>query len=144
MLAKTNGPTASCFGNQSGKRITRKELIPLTFTSNVTRLLARRVNLLKRSVGDCDSRLDSAADSTITKSSKELEAMRGDFAQTLAQVKQVQTTLRQENNDHAQRAEVLVTEIDEMRLIEMKKERRIHDLIRHRETLTDSRLAEMT
>ena len=116
------------------------------------------VDLLERSVGFRESRLDSAADSTITTGSKELEAITEDFGQSLAHLKQIQTTLRKENKDYAQRVEGLMKEMDEMRkgLMEMKMDGRIrqgkletslasiHDLIRHREALTDNRMTGMT
>ena len=76
----------------------------------------------------------------------------------MTKLKQVQAKLTQENDEHAQRAEVLLREMDVTRkgLIEMKMEGRIsqgklessiapiQDLIRHRETLTDTRMTEMT
>ena len=84
--------------------------------------------------------------------------MNEDFGQSLAQFKEVKTTLRQENNDHAQLAGVLMKELDEMWkcLKGMKTEgcinqgklessiASIHNLIRYRETLTDGRMTEMT
>ena len=46
----------------------------------------------------------------------------------MAQLKQVQAQLVQENGDHAQRAEVLMKEMDELRrgVIQMKVEERIN------------------
>ena len=57
-----------------------------------------------------------------------MEATREDLGRSMAQLKQVQAKLVQENGDHAQRAEVLMKEMDEFRrgVIEMKMEGRIN------------------
>ena len=95
--------------------------------------------------------------STITRGIKETETLREDFGQSVAQLKQVDAKLTQENKDHAQRAGVMVKEIDELRkgLIEIKMEGRsrqskmdssiasISDLIRQRKGPTETSMSEM-
>ena len=75
---------------------------------------------------------------------KELEAIIEDFELSFAKLKQVQARFTQENDENAQRAELLKREMDEMRndLVEIKMDGRInqdklesskvsiHDLIR--------------
>ena len=98
-----------------------------------------------------------ASPSSITRSIQETEAIKEDFGKSLAQLKQVLAKLMQENNDHAQRAEVLMKEMDEMRkgLVEMQMEgpisqgklessiASINDLFKQREGVTEKRMSEM-
>ena len=96
--------------------------------------------------------------SIVTRGIRETEALRKDFGQSMAQLKHVQAKLAQENKDKAQRAEVLIKEMNEMRteLVELEMEGRfdqnklessiasISDLIRQRENLVYVRMSEMT
>ena len=101
---------------------------------------------------------ETAPDSTITKSQKELQAARQDFQSSLAQLSQVHSRLARENGEHVMRADVIMRDMDEMRkgLLEIQAEGRqnqgrleasiasLNDLIKQRENLADTRMAEMS
>ena len=70
------GLTVTPFVNQSGKRKTMKEVNPLTSTSKVIPQLVPTVDLKERSEKFRDSRLDIAADSTITRGSNAFEVIK--------------------------------------------------------------------
>ena len=89
--------------------------------------------------------------STIKRGFKEPEATEEDFGRSMAQFKQIQAKLAEENNDFAQRAEVLVKEVEELRreLIDMKMEGRINQgkletSMAWIKSLTEKRISEMT
>ena len=101
---------------------------------------------------------ETAPDSTITKIQNESQAVREDFRNSLAQLSQVHSRLARENGEHAMRADVTMRDMDEMRkdLLEIQAEGRLNqgrleasmaflnDLIKQRENLADTRMAEMS
>ena len=117
-------------GNQLGKRETIKEVNFQNYTLTTSPLLCPSTFQLGRTAISQNSGSDSIASpsSTITGCIKETEATREDLGRSLAQLKQVQANLVQENGDHAQPAEVLMKEIEELRrgVIEMKMEGHIN------------------
>ena len=117
-------------GNQLGKRETIKEVNFQNYTLTTSPLLCPSTFQLGRTAISQYSGSDSIASpsSTITGCIKETEATREDLGRSLAQLKQVQANLVQENGDHAQPAEVLMKEIEELRrgVIEMKMEGHIN------------------
>ena len=82
----------------------------------------------------------------------ETEALREDFGQSLTQLKQMQAKLMQENDEHAQRAEVLMKKTRKG-LVEIQMEERISqlessiesnsDLFKQREGIFENRMSEM-
>ena len=93
----------------------------------------------------------ASPNSTITGGIKETEAIREDLGWSMAQLKQIQAELAQENSDHARRAEVLMKEMDELRrgVIELKMEARINQdkmetSMASVKGLTEKRISEMT
>ena len=101
---------------------------------------------------------DTAPDSTVTKITKESQAMREDFRNSLTQLSQVHSRLSRENAEHVMRADVIMRDMDDMRkgLLEIQAEGRrsqgrleasmasLNDLIKQRENMADTRMAEMS
>ena len=101
---------------------------------------------------------DTAPDSTVTKITKESQAVREDFRNSVAQHPQVHSRLSRENTEHAMRADVIMRDMDELRkgLLEIQAEGRqnqgileasmasLNDLIKQRENMADTRMAEMS
>ena len=116
-------------GNQLGKRETAKE-VNQNYTFTTPPLLDLSTFRLECTATPQDSGSGSVASSssTITRGIKETEAINEDLGRSMAQLKQVQAELSQENSDHAQRAEVLMKEMEELRrgVIEMKMEGHIN------------------
>ena len=117
-------------GNQLGKRETVKEVNIQNYTLTTPPLLGPSTfqiegTAISQYVGS-DSR--ASPSSAITGVIKETEATRKDLARSMAQLKKVQAKLVQENGDHAERAEILMKEMHELRreVIEMKLEGRIN------------------
>ena len=144
--------TASTSGNLLGKRETARE-VNENYTFNTPPLLGPSTFQLGGTAISQYSGSDSIASpsSTITGCIKETEATREDLGRSLAQLKQVQANLVQENGDHAQPAEVLMKEIEELRrgVIEMKMEGHINqDKMKTSMTsvksLTEKLISEMT
>ena len=100
----------------------------------------------------------TAPDLTVTKITKETQAAREDFRNSLAQLSQVHSRLSRENTEHVMRADVIMRDMDEMRkgLLEIQAEGRqsqgrleasmasLNDLIKQRENKADTRMAEMS
>ena len=100
----------------------------------------------------------TASDSTVTKITKETQAAREDFRNSLAQLSQVHSRLSREKTEHVMRADVIMRDMDEMRkdLLEIQAEGRqsqgrleasmasLNDLIKQRENMADTSLAEMS
>ena len=96
--------------------------------------------------------------STVTKAKGEGQIIREDFRSSLEQLAQVQTRLAQENSNHEMRADAIMRDLDGMRkgLREIQAEGRqnqgrleasvefLNDLIKQRETVADTRMAEMS
>ena len=89
--------------------------------------------------------------STLTGGIEGTEAIRVDLGWSMAQLKQIQAELAQENSDHARRAEILMKEMDELRrgVIEMKMEGRVNQgkmetSMASVKDLTEKRISEMT
>ena len=116
-------------GNQLGKRETAKE-VNQNYTFTTPPLLDLSTFRLECTATPQDSGSGSVASSssTITRGIKETEAINEDLGRSMAQLKQVQAELSQENSDHAQPAEVLMKETEELRrgVIEMKMEGHIN------------------
>ena len=139
-------------GNQLGKRETAKE-VNQNYTFTTPPLLDLSTFRLECTATPQDSGSGSVASSssTITRGIKETEAINEDLGRSMAQLKQVQTELSQENSDHAQRAEVLMKEVEELRrgVLEMKTEGRINQdkmetTMASVKGLTEQRISEMT
>ena len=102
--------------------------------------------------------METAPDSTVTKITKESQAVREEFRNSLAQLSQVHSRLSRENTEHVIRADVIMRDMDEMRkgLLEIQAEERqsqgrleasmasLNDLIKQRESIADTRMAEMS
>ena len=100
----------------------------------------------------------TAPDSTVTKITKESQAAREDFRNSLYHLSQVHSRLPRENTEHVMRADVIMRDMDEMRkgLLEIQAEGRprkgrleasmasLNDLIKQRENMADTRMAEMS
>ena len=100
----------------------------------------------------------TAPDSTVTKITKETQAAREDFRNSLAQLSQVRSRLSRENTEHVMRADVIMRDMDEMRkgLLEIQAEGRrsqgrleasmasLNDLIKQRGNIAETRMAEMS
>ena len=100
----------------------------------------------------------TAPDSTVTKITKESQAAREDFRNSLAQLSQAHSRLSRENTEHVMRADVIMRDMNEMRksLLEIQAEGRqsqgrleasmasLNDLIKQRENMADTRMAEMS
>ena len=56
---------------------------------------------------------ETAPDSTVTKITKESQAVREDFRNSLAQLSQVHSRLSIENTEHVMRADVIMRDIDD-------------------------------
>ena len=107
---------------------------------------------------DSRASAETAADSTITKIRNESQAAREDFRSSLAQLSQVHSRLSRESNEYVMRADVIMRDKDEMRkgLLEIQAEGRqnqgrleasmasLNDLIKQRENMVDTRMAEMS
>ena len=139
-------------GNQLGKRETAKE-VNQNYTFTTPPLLDLSTFRLECTATPQDSGSGSVASSssTITRGIKETEAINEDLGRSMAQLKQVQAELSQENSDHAQRAEVLMKEVEELRrgVLEMKTEGRINQdkmetTMASVKGLTEQRISEMT
>ena len=139
-------------GNQLGKRETAKE-VNQNYTFTTPPLLDLSTFRLECTATPQDSGSGSVASSssTITRGIKETEAINEDLGRSMAQLKQVQAELSQENSDHAQRAEVLMKEVEELRrgVLEMKTEGRINQdkmetTMASVKSLTEQRISEMT
>ena len=105
-------------GSQLGKEKTKIEVDPLTYTFNKSLLLGPSTLRLERTINSRCSRPDSdviSPSSTITRGINKTEAIREDFGQSLTQLKQEQAKLTQDNNAHAQRTEVLMKEMAELK-----------------------------
>ena len=101
---------------------------------------------------------ETAPDSTVTKITKESQAVREDFRNSLAQLSKVHSRLSRENTEHVMRADVIMRDMDDMRkgLLEIQAEGREHqgrleasmaslnDLMKQRENMADNRMAEMS
>ena len=140
-------------GNQLGKRETVKEVNLQSYTFTTPPVLGPSTFQLEGTAISQYAGSDGRASpsSGITGGIKETEATREDSGWSMAQLKQVQAKLVQENGDHAQRAEVLMKEIDELRrgVIEMKMEGRINQdkmetSMASVKGLTEKRISEMT
>ena len=139
-------------GNQLGRRETAKE-VNQNYTFTTPPLLDLSTFRLECTATPQDSGSGSVASSssTITRGIKETEAINEDLGRSMAQLKQVQAELSQENSDHAQRAEVLMKEVEELRrgVLEMKTEGRINQdkmetTMASVKGLTEQRISEMT
>ena len=139
-------------GNQLGKRETAKE-VNQNYTFTTPPLLDLSTFRLECTATPQDSGSGSVASSssTITRGIKETEAINEDLRRSVTQLKQVQAELSQENSDHAQRAEVLMKEVEELRrgVLEMKTEGRINQdkmetTMASVKGLTEQRISEMT
>ena len=139
-------------GNQLGKRETAKE-VNQNYTFTTPPLLDLSTFRLECTATPQDSGSGSVASSssTITRGIKETEAINEDLGRSMAQLKQVQAELSQENSDHAQRAEVLMKEVEELRrgVLEMKTKGRINQdkmetTMASVKGLTEQRISEMT
>ena len=139
-------------GNQLGKRETAKE-VNQNYTFTTPPLLDLSTFRLECTATPQDSGSGSVASSssTITRGIKETEAINEDLGRSMAQLKQVQAELSQKNSDHAQRAEVLMKEVEELRrgVLEMKTEGRINQdkmetTMASVKGLTEQRISEMT
>ena len=69
------------------------------------------IGQLERSIESPDSSV-TAPDSTITTSIKKSKSIREGCGQSLAKLTQVQARLKQENNGHAKRTELLIKEME--------------------------------
>ena len=69
---------------------------------------------------------ETAPDSTVTKITRESQAVREDFRNSLAQLSQVHSQLSRENTEHVMRADVIMRDMDDMRkgLLEIQEEGR--------------------
>ena len=116
-------------GNQLGKRETAKEVNQnyIFTTPPLLDLSTFRLECTATPQDSCSGSVASSS-STITRGIKETEAINEDLGRSMAQLKQVQANLVQENGDHAQPAEVLMKEMEELRrgVIEMKMEGHIN------------------
>ena len=139
-------------GNQLGKRETAKE-VNQNYTFTTPPLLDLSTFRLEctATLQDSGSGSVASSSSTITRGMKETEAINEDLGRSMAQLKQVQAELSQENSDHAQRAEVLMKEVEELRrgVLEMKTEGRINQdkmetTMASVKGLTEQRISEMT
>ena len=139
-------------GNQLGKRETAKE-VNQNYTFTTPPLLDLSTFRLECTATPQDSGSGSVASSssTITRGIKETEAINEDLGRSMAQLKQVQAELSQENSDHAQRAEVLMKEVEELRrgVLEMKTEGRVNQdkmetTMASVKSPTEQRISEMT
>ena len=124
-------------GNQLEKRETVKEVNLQNYTFTTPPLLGSNHQLEGTAISQYAGSDSRASPSLAITSS--------------AQLKQVQAKLVQENGDHAQRAEVLMKEMDELRrrVIEMKMEGRINQdkmetSMASVKGLTEKRISEMT
>ena len=101
---------------------------------------------------------DTAPDSTVTKITKESQAVREDFRNSLAHLSQVHSRLSRDNTEHVMRPDVIMRDMDEMRkgLFEIQDEGHqnqgrleasmasLNDLIKQRENMAETRMAEMS
>ena len=120
-------------------------------------LAPRRMDRLDHTPNSRTS-METAPDSTVTKVTKESQAVREEFRNSLAQLSQVHSRLSRENTEHVIRADVIMRDMDEMRkgLLEIQAEGRqsqgrleasmasLNDLIKQRESIADTRIAEMS
>ena len=102
--------------------------------------------------------METAPDSTVTKITKESQAVKEEFRNSLAQLSQVHSRLSRENTEHVIRADVIMGDMDEMRkgLLEIQAEGRqsqgrleasmasLNDLIKQRESIADTRMTEIS
>ena len=157
---KTGPSTAPAQPNDDQPTQTEDNPLRYVFRTPPSRnldLAPRRMDRLDHTPNSRAS-METAPDSTVTKITKESQAVREEFRNSLAQLSQVHSRLSRENTEHVIRADVIMRDMDEMRkgLLEIQAEGRqsqgrleasmasLNDLIKQRESIADTRMAEMS
>ena len=125
---KTGPSTAPAQPNDNQPTQTEDNPLRYVFRTPPSRnldLAPRRMDRLDHTPNSRAS-METAPDSTVTKVTKESQAVREEFRNSLAQLSQVHSRLSRENTEHVIRADVIMRDMDEMRkgLLEIQAEGR--------------------